>query len=105
MGNPSSISNKPAVLKATTSLQSVDLDGNREYSLGHDGEDDTGGSDENTIYLGFDTVGTANETEGSDKAKLISGRSIVIGPGVDKLYFQTETGTPTFTVVPSGGTI
>lgn len=100
MPNPTSLTDKPAVLQATTTEDSVQLQSDREYSIGHDGEQNDGTADSNTIYLSFVADVDADESEGADKAKLISGRSLVVGPGVAVLKFATEAGSPTMTVVP-----
>jgi hypothetical protein len=91
---------KTQVLVASTSEGSVILNPDLEYILMHDGEDNTGASDSNTIYLSFSGSVDADASEGSDKAKLIETRSFPVGPGLSLMKFKTAAGGPTFTVIP-----
>lgn len=103
MSNPTSVGvsdGNPAVLEATTTLQAVTLDPQREYTVGHDGEDTAGSSSTGSVYLAVDAAVDNDASEGANKAKLINGRSLVIGPGVGVLKFRTASGSPTFTINP-----
>lgn len=101
MANPTSIAGIPAVLVASTSEQSVMLETNREYTLAHDGENASGVADTATIYLAFQSASVdADASEGASKFKLLGGRSVVLGPGLDTVKFKVAAGAPTFSVSP-----
>ena len=103
MANPASMSDHPAVILTSTTEFSLILDPDREYTLYHDGETDAGVASALPIYLSFSAAVDNDESEGDDKAKLMSARTLVIGPGVPVLYVQLKAAaatTPTFTIVP-----
>lgn len=93
----------------------LDLNANLSYTLAHDGETPQGNAATNTIYFTFD-VGSGNYTTLTTlpnftptpseslypKLKLLSGRSVAIGPGIPSLYYTISgnSSTPTFTIVP-----
>lgn len=100
MANPSSVSEKPAILEATTTQDTVALDPWRRYSLSHNQVNTAGAGATQTIYLATAADVTASADSGADKAALIDIRTLVIGPGVSVLRFKTAAGSPTFTIVP-----
>lgn len=100
MANPTTLTDKPAVIDTGTGASSVALDPRRAYGLAHDGEDNAGDADLNTVYLALSASVDADGSEGDDKAKLVPGRALIVGPNVDTLKFQTAAGGPTFTIVP-----
>jgi hypothetical protein len=103
MANPASVGvddHYPAVLVCTAGDSTVTLRPNRTYTVAHDGEQTDGTTDTATIYLAYDATADRDESEGANKAKLPSGRELVIGPGITVLHFGTESGTPTFTIIP-----
>ena len=102
MANPTQIDDKPVVLEVTTVESSIVLDPDRDYTCVHSGEDTSGNPVTNTAYLSSSAGVDADASEGDDKAKLLDGGSITVGPGWKALYFATEAGAPTMTVVPSG---
>lgn len=108
MANPTAMSGPaPAVVLTGTAGGTLTLESDRDYVIGHDGETDTAGvGDSNTIYLAFKTTHNSTNTsdpdgsEGSNKAKLIAGRSFSVGPGCTELSWDVAAGTPTFTIIP-----
>jgi len=89
------------VVSDSTDSNILQLDVDREYTIAHDSETVTGTADTNTIYFArLDTDVNADQAASDDLLKLKDGRAVVIGPGWDKAYFETEAGAPTFTVVP-----
>lgn len=90
----------PAVVAASVSPDTVELNPLLAYSFAHDGEDATGAPDENTIYLAFGDTVEADASTGTNKAKLLAGRALPIRRGVKQVRFATAAGAPTFTVVP-----
>jgi len=102
MANPTEIDLDPAVVLATTTEQAIILHSDREYDLQHDGEDETGAASVVTIYLAVGSGSVdADSSEGSNKAKLLNGRFLTIGPGVRILKFKTGSGKATFTIIGS----
>ena len=99
MANPTALTNRPAVLVASAVESTVNLLGNRAYTFAHDGEDTDGNPDTNTIYLSVSADVDADESEGADKFKLISGRAVDFPKGLTTVKFSTEIGSPTFSVV------
>jgi hypothetical protein len=104
MANPSSVGvddANMAVLVTAASDGTVTLNPQRTYTVAHDGERNDGSTtDTSTIYLANDAVADRDGSEGANKAKLLFGRELVIGPGITTLHFGTEAGTPTLTIVP-----
>jgi len=103
MANPSSVGVADAdmaVLVSAAADGSITLNPQRTYTLAHDGEQNDGTTDTNTIYLANNATVVRTEAEGANKAKLLFGRELVVGPGITTLHFGTEAGTPTFTVIP-----
>lgn len=105
MANPTSLTDaNPATLKATPATQIVAINGDRQYTLNHDGEDNNGIASTAKIYLCTSGILVNNDTEGAGKAKLIYGsisRPTVIGPGVTSLqYAASGNGIATFQVMP-----
>lgn len=90
----------PAVIVTGVVEVLLTLDPRREYTIAHDGETNGGVADSNNVYLATATGVTASSAEGANKAKLLPGRTIVVGPGVDTLALKTAAGAPTVTVVP-----
>lgn len=105
MANPASIGVNdpyPAVLVITDTKVTVDLDPKLEYMLYHDREDSSGSSSGVTVYMTFHHPNVDNDpSEGANKAKLIDGRELPIGPGVGRAMLQTATGEATVTVAPN----
>lgn len=112
---------QPVTLLANITPQYVLLDNGRSYSIAHDGENRVGVTDTTKIYLytaisGVPAGIVANDNESqsslagdftsginTNKVKLMSGRSISIGPGIGILaYILSGNGTtgPTFLVAP-----
>jgi hypothetical protein len=103
MANPTSVGVADfnmAVLVCTAGDSTITLNPQRTYTLAHDGETNAGVTDTATIYLANDATVVRTEAEGANKAKLLFGRELVVGPGITTLHFGTEAGTPTFTVIP-----
>lgn len=100
MANPSSLTGNPAVLEATTTGQSVDLQPGRIYTLVHNGYTTGGSASTSPIFCSFDSEPAADLAAEEHKFPLFTNRSIRIGPGVSTLYFKTAIGAPTFTVMP-----
>lgn len=103
MPNPATIDGLPAVLVANETVQSVRLNGDREYSVAHDGETRAGAADTATVYLAIGDDASASPEEGPNRVKLIAGRSVSLPPNTEVLTFVAASGgAPTFSVVPSG---
>lgn len=98
MANPTSMIGGVANLAAGTSEQSITLDPQREYSLGHNGVDSAGSADTNTIFLSLGSAVVASYAAGEDKFPLLSGSSVIVGPGVSVIRFKTASGAPTFRI-------
>lgn len=105
MANPTSIGVNdpyPAVLLIGTTKITVDLDPRKEYMIYHDREDDSGSSNVETVYMTFHHPNVdADQSEGANKAKLIDGRELPIGPGIGRMMLQTASGSVTVTVAPN----
>ena len=74
------------------------LDSDRSYTLSHNGVDVAGSAATTTIFLSVGTV-TASYAAADDKIPLMAGTSIVVGPGLSSINFQTTSGSPTFIVL------
>lgn len=93
---------KPATLIATSgSPFTVLLNASRSYTLNHDGENDYGQTDTNTIYLSVSGNVVTDFAPDDAKLKLKDGKPLTIGPGVDRITFRTSAGSPTFSVIPN----
>ena len=99
MANPTSVTDGVAVLLAGTDEIAVALDVDREYWIGHDGEDGDGTSSEVTVYLALAAAVTASAAAGANKHKLIPYRPIWFGPGVAELRLKTASGAATASIV------
>ena len=88
-----------AVVAAATTENYLTLNPHREYTLFHDAETIAGVADTNTVYLFSATGQTANETAAEGKFKLTYNRATVLGPGITTVYYLTEAGAPTFSVM------
>lgn len=102
MANPTALTGVPAVLEATTTAAQVTLDKAREYTIYHNGLDTSLAAVTTPIIFSFVATVVADGNEGADKAILIDGGApMVIGPGVSVLKFDTSSGSPTMTIIPS----
>lgn len=98
--NPTTaVSEKWAVLQATTSEQTLTLDPGRAYILAHNDRDISGVAASDTIYLADNASVDNDDSEGPNKCMLISGRVVQVGPGVTTLKYRLAAGaatSPTF---------
>ena len=89
---------------ATSGIQqSIYLQGQQSYTLAHNSVDETGASETDTIFIAISGNCITNWNSGTDKLLLTNGHSIVIGPGISNINYQTAitaTGSPTFTILP-----
>ncbi len=104
MANPNSIDHLPAVIVTSTSQDELFVDEMREYTISHDGETNAGVADTNTVYIAIRTASDASDVvataaEGTNKIKLLNGRSVVVGPSVRSIRHKTAAGAPTFTII------
>lgn len=93
-----------AVILASTIQSSVTLNPNQIYSFAHDGEDPSGNSATQTIYMCTSGTVVTSPDSGLDKIKLMFGRPMSIGPNFKTLNFATLSGIALFSVIP-GGTV
>lgn len=108
MPNPYSLVSSgscPSTLVANTTLQTLTIETDRPITLAHDGENEVGTTTTQSIIFAFDYDGfTGNLNAGNgaspNKLKLINLRSATVGPGINVLRFQTNSGTCTFQAIP-----
>lgn len=94
------INNEPSTVGTSNSETSLSLDPTRMYTLAHDREDASHAADANTIYLGFAGV-AADGANGLNKFKLLDGRVLEIGPGVNIVRYKSAGGAPTMSIAAS----
>lgn len=110
MANPTTFAAETdmmAVLVASTSQQTITLNPSCSYALYHNSQDNqsTPVSDVNSIFLACNvkssTSGTAVATgvEATNKAILLAGGVLTIGPNISALKFICASGTPTFNLI------
>ncbi len=106
MANPDDVgvdSYDPALIAATGTPDSVALDPNKVYQLFHNGVDTSGSGATGIIMCCTLSGATAALTSGPDKFLLLSGRDpLFLGPGVNYLKFDANSGSPTFSIIPLG---
>lgn len=100
MANPSALTDKPAVIVATTGASSITLDTTRSYTVEHTGLDNAGSASTDLIFGSYVAAVDNDASEGDDKIILQPDRAIVIGPNVAEFKFQAAAGTPTMQFVP-----
>ena len=96
MANPTLHYNQhPLVVNATTSAVEITLSKDREYTIEHLGYDNSGSVSAGILFMTTDDsspvtdhIESANTT--TSKIILLPGRSVVIGPGISKLEYETD---------------
>lgn len=92
MANPTELTDiQPATLLVNTTLQLLTIENQRSYTFAHDGETVAGVANTSKIYLftavsGHPTI-SYNDSEATQKAKLLAGRSITLGPGLKTIAY------------------
>jgi hypothetical protein len=97
--------NKPAVLETSAStLKSYTLDAKRAYVCQHVGLNAAGSVDANEVVLHTDkpsmVTKTIDYTQAGTKCVLKGGETVVIGPGIALLQYQSMGGAPVFNISP-----
>lgn len=105
MANETTMSNLPVVLEATSSQQTITINPYKWHEIEHFGEDASGSSASDAIYLAFERAGEsltvdADASEGANKWKLRDGKKLLLPPGVGLIAFKTGSGSPTFGINP-----
>lgn len=87
-----------------TTKRSITLDNQRRYEIIHTSQTVAGAADTANILLGSTNAFTADLSEEDDKVILTTAFSVMMGPGIDTLYFccDNAANAPVFTVIPSG---
>lgn len=101
MANPTSMDNGFATLAASAEVQTLNLNSLRQYMVAHDNEDVLGAGDLGTIIISTIASIDADSSAGANRAKLLAGRALPIGPGVSSLSYVALSGAPTFLVTAS----
>lgn len=97
----------PVTLKATSSPGILTLSGRVVYSVEHNSLNDLGNNDVSSIFLHVsgnsgrpDNAYGVNYLAEDGKVILNSGQSIQLGPQINFIRYQSNSGTPTFSVIP-----
>lgn len=96
--------NHPDTVVTSNVYNVYNLLADRPYTIAHDGTNESGATDTATFYIVTSGLPNdsrrINDTASFGKVKVPSGRAVVIGPGITQFYYQCNSGTPTFAVVP-----
>jgi hypothetical protein len=96
------------VIATSSTSATVLLNAGKQYSIGHDGEDNAGNPGITaTVYGALTMRGDAStitvdadSSEGPNKFKLIAGRALLLPPGVSSIKLKTSVVTgPTVTLM------
>ena len=108
MANPTNINNEqPALVEATITQSSIDLDQYRAYTINHTGKSTAGTDATGAIVFAYQKPGesaptiTADYSAESNKCILGAAVSVVVPPECDVLHFKSASGSPVFQVVPA----
>lgn len=97
--------NHPDTVVTSNVYSQYNLLPDRAYTIAHDGATEAGVTDTATFYIVTSGLPNdsrrINDTASFGKLKVPSGRAVVIGPGINQFYYQCNSGTPTFAVIPS----
>lgn len=103
MANPTAMTSGVALFEATNSAQTCTLEAQYQYRLIHTGlEDDGATADTTAIFLGFNGTIAAASQKDENRAILVNGQTLYIGPGVTSMsYLAAADEAPCF-VLNSG---
>ena len=96
----------PGLIVTDNSEVAVTLDYKKSYTLWHSGFDGTGAgsADTSVVYLTFNTTASSSATTAgsANKALLVSGQELHIGPGLTEVSTITGNASnePAVTIVP-----
>ena len=93
------IDTEPSTIETSVTASSISVNPARTYTIAHDNEDAAHALDRSTIYLGFNAA-APDGTVGINKFKLLAGRAVDIGPGVEVVQYKSAGGAPTFAIAP-----
>jgi hypothetical protein len=103
MANPEYIDKTPAALEAyEAAVTKVRLNPAVRYLVYHDGITPAGLASTTTVWLNYGNASEPVAGSGPHRGRLIPGRIVPIGPGVEQFLFRTATGDGdiAFTVFP-----
>ncbi len=100
MAQPTTIDDKPSLVKTGAAEQAVSLAADRDYAVAHLGLDDAGNTDNALVFCTVEGIVSPDLMPDSDKLVLRSPTSVTIGPGVRELRFRAAGGTPLLQIIP-----
>ena len=96
--------NHPDTVATSNIYNTYNLLADRSYTIAHDGVNESGATDTATFYIVTSGLPSdsrrINDLASFGKLKVPNGRAVVVGPGITQFYYQCNSGTPTFAVVP-----